>query len=180
MSRATGGQPVIVFLDYDGVVHYHDVRYFRGRGPVLEVPGRKLFEWAHIVDDALLPYPDARIVLSTSWVRELSFDRARRYLPASLQARVIGATFHSVLEREAPNWWRTSTRFQQIHAYVQRHNVRVWLAVDDLHSSEEIWPEEFEDHLVKSNSEMGLSDPATQERLRAVLKRLASQEGSPD
>lgn len=89
---------MIVFLDYDGVLHPDAAYLVKGR-PELRAAGT-LFMWAPILEEALAPYPDAKIVLSTSWVPVLkSFSRARAFLPAMLQARVIGATWHSAMVR---------------------------------------------------------------------------------
>ena len=67
--------PPILFLDYDGVLHPDDVYLECGR-PVLHATGQ-LFMWAPLLEDALADHPDVRIVLSTSWARELRFTRAR-------------------------------------------------------------------------------------------------------
>jgi len=65
---------MILFLDFDGVLHPDEVYLVHGR-PVLRDDG-SLFMWAPLLAEALTPFPDVQIVLSTSWVRELSFKRA--------------------------------------------------------------------------------------------------------
>jgi hypothetical protein len=85
----------ICYVDYDGVVHVNSVYQSPKRGIYIgSTPGHTLFEWLPILDELLAPYPDVKIVLSTSWVRARSFEYAKSKLPPSLQARVIGATFH--------------------------------------------------------------------------------------
>ena len=84
----------ILFLDYDGVLHPDDVYLERGR-PVLHATGQQLFMWAPLLQDALTDHPDVRIVLSTSWARELRFTRARDKLPQGLRSRVIGRSLRS-------------------------------------------------------------------------------------
>jgi hypothetical protein len=59
----------VCYLDFDGVLNSDAVYKVRGRGIV--VRDSELFEWAHFLEEALVPYPHLRIVLSTSWVREL-------------------------------------------------------------------------------------------------------------
>ena len=84
---------MILFLDFDGVLHPDAVYLERGR-PVLRADGEPFMWSCHLVD-ALASASHVRIVLSTSWARELRFARARDYLPAELRPRVIGATWHS-------------------------------------------------------------------------------------
>jgi hypothetical protein len=88
---------LILFLDYDGVLH-PDAVYRTSQGIVLRREGLRLFEWAPLLEAALAPYPEVRIVLSTSRVRVVDFDHSRRRLPPRLQARVIGATWHSQMD----------------------------------------------------------------------------------
>lgn len=117
---------MILFLDFDGVLH-PDAAYLYGKTPRLNADG-ELFMWANLLVEALADQPNVRIVLSTSWVRLLSFKRARDYLPPVLRARVIGGTWHSAADR----WeWEQMTRHQQIRRYVNRNSVSNWLALDD-------------------------------------------------
>ena len=83
---------MILFLDFDGVLHPDAVYLERGR-PVLRADG-ELFMWSRYLVDVLASAPQIRIVLSTSWARELRFNRARDYLTAELRPMVIGATWH--------------------------------------------------------------------------------------
>jgi hypothetical protein len=67
----TGGR--VLYLDFDGVLHPEDVWRRPGWGPyVASPPGHQLFEHADLLVELLAPYPDLRIVLSTSWVRVLN------------------------------------------------------------------------------------------------------------
>jgi len=90
--------------------------------------------WASLLVEALAGHPDVSIVLSTSWVRNLGFHRARKALPAQLHQRVIGATWHSAMSRSSTDYiaWDNQTRYQQIAAYLARRTEPVsWLAIDD-------------------------------------------------
>ena len=68
----------ICYLDYDAVLHDGNVLRNRARGMYIATPDRRFFEWMPILVDLLAPYPDLKIVLSTTWVRELGFDAARQ------------------------------------------------------------------------------------------------------
>lgn len=117
----------ILYLDFDGVLHPGEVYRIRGQ-IVLQCDGICLFEWAPLLAEYLEPHPDVRIVLSTSWVRVLSFSGARAWLPDALAKRVIGATWHSAMNQA---WWRGLSRYDQISRHAQRHRISRWLAVDD-------------------------------------------------
>ena len=59
---------VIIYLDFDGVLHHYDVYLDHSNRAVLRGMGA-LFEYASRLESILTPYPDIKIVLSTSWVR---------------------------------------------------------------------------------------------------------------
>jgi hypothetical protein len=139
---------------------------------VLRADG-ELFMWTRHLVDALASAPHVRIVLSTSWARELRFARARDYLPADLRPRVMGATWHSGMATDDEHrplgrdtWWDTSTRYQQIRRYVDRAGLTDWIAVDD---QPEGWADADRDKLVATDSSMGLSAPSARVRLAAAL-----------
>lgn len=166
---------MILVLDYDGVLHPDSV-YIERRRPVLRGPG-ELFMWADSLVEALQPWLNVQIVLSTSWVRFRGFERARDVLPVELRQRVIGATYHSGMARRAPEdggfkmvetWWDRSTRYQQILGYVTRAGLsdRDWLAIDD---NNEQWNERHTDNLILTTSISGISEPAALEKLQARL-----------
>lgn len=163
---------MILFLDYDGVLHPDAAYVVKGR-PVLKAEG-ELFMWAPILVEALDDQPHVKIVLSTSWAREFGFSRARRWLPAEIRDRVIGATWHSFMGRHTKGlhrihttWWDEVTRYDQIKRYVDRARLGDnWLAVDD---KPEGWDDADLDNLVHVDGDTGLSDPAMQALLVARL-----------
>lgn len=167
---------MILFLDFDGVLHPDAVHLERGR-PVLRAEG-ELFMWVGHLVEALANHPDVRIVLSTSWARELRFTRARDRLPAELRSRVIGATWHSGMATDADHrplgretWWDSATRYQQIRRYVDRAGLTDWIAVDD---HPEGWADADRDKLVATDSNLGLSAPSSCVRLAAAVGNMAS------
>lgn len=166
---------MIVFLDFDGVLHPDAVYLERGR-PVLRADG-ELFMWSRHLVGALASAPHVRIVLSTSWARELRFARARDYLPAELRQRVIGATWHSGMATDDEHHplgrgtlWDTSTRYQQIRRYVDRAGLTDWIAVDD---QPEGWADADRDKLVATDSNLGLSAPSARVRLALAIGNTA-------
>lgn len=160
----------VLYLDFDGVLHPDSAFWSPRRGVFLEGEGQ-LFMHAPVLERALEPWPDVRLVLSTSWVPMLSFSRARRFLPPNLQARVVGATWHSEFKRdpEQREIWNQQRRHEQIVHDVLRRRPTAWAAVDDdCHD----WPLNLERHLVATPSGTGLGDPQAQQRLIQVLADL--------
>lgn len=167
---------MILFLDFDGVLH-PDAVYLRHGRPTLvytRQPGASLFMWSEHLVDILAQHPQVRIVLSTSWARHLGFSRAKKRLPAVLRERCIGATWHSAMRggggmygRTFSTWWDSSTRYQQIARYVERAGLQEWLAVDD---DDEGWPESMRHRLVHMDAEFGLGVPEKQQELLERLR----------
>ena len=150
---------MILFLDYDGVLH-PDEAYHTKKGVVLRCDGHNLFEHAQLLADLVDPYPHVQIVLSTSWVWALGYTEARARLPEQLQARVKGATWHSQMEDRF--MWRHYTRHSQIDSYVKRHLLTNWIAIDN----DDIgWPESERHRLVHTNDWGGIGDTAVQNEL---------------
>jgi hypothetical protein len=130
MNSATQSSLDCLFLDYDGVVHGGGATRHRKPPNIRpELSGHQLFEHLPIVVSLLAPYPAVRIILSTSWVRELDFDRAKSYLTPELQQRVIGATYHRRLMLCSE--FEDIPRHAQILQDVERRRPHRWLAIDD-------------------------------------------------
>jgi hypothetical protein len=162
----------VVYLDFDGVIHHEAVYISHKRGIYIDqtiAPGAVLFEWAPILVDALQPYPNVKLVLSTSWCRQPGFSRAKKRLPIELHNRVVGGTYHRDFHGSDP-WWdhefTQTTRASQILADVSRRKPRRWIAVDD---DVDHWPVEYLDHLVPCDGVLGLSSLETQRCLREKL-----------
>lgn len=153
---------MILFLDFDGVLH-PDAVYLQKGGPVLKTDGA-LFMWAEHLEEALDQRSDVEIILSTSWVRIRSFERARKALPSKLRALVTGATWHSQVD-----WteWSEFTRYQQIRFYLRRRANVEWLAIDD---DDEEWGDGDRHRLVLTHPDKGLGDPEAQAKLQWLLR----------
>jgi hypothetical protein len=159
---------LVVYLDFDGVLHDDAVYWTKQQGIHIRMPGRSLFEWAHILEQLLAPHLSVKIVLSTSWVRVKNFEFAKMQLPISLQERVIGATFH---HREMRKWkFDNMSRGEQVLADVQRRRPTAWFAIDN---DDHHWPTAYLDHLIKTEDRLGLSDPQVQKEIQARLVSLS-------
>jgi hypothetical protein len=155
----------VLFLDYDGTLHRQSALRTRS-GIVSSSPEIELFEFADILVECLEAYPLVELVLSTSWVRILGYDRARNALPPMLRQRVVGATYHSNYHDA---WkWPSIGRGIQVLRYVRTHSLARWLAIDD----EIDGFDEYLSHVVQCDETLGLGDIAIQNLLRL---RLAEQ-----
>lgn len=154
----------ILYLDFDGVLHDDEVYWHQKNGIYIRTPGKVLFEWMPILEESLLPHPDVKIVLSTSWVRVKSFEFAKKHLSPSLQERVIGATFH---RRQMDHYrFDNMSRACQILADVTRRQPCRWFAIDN---DDEGWPQQFRANLIKTEDHLGLSCPDVQASIRKAL-----------
>jgi hypothetical protein len=160
-----------LFLDFDGVLHPDQVYRDRKLGVVLRCDGHNLFEHTDMLAELLEPHPHVEIVLSTSWVHVFDFQRAKARLPESLQARVIGATYHKSMKE----WFTELTRYRQINKYVHRHNVTDWIALDD---DADGWPEDQMHRLVHTDEWKGIGDMASQQKLIEWLQRKEKDYGN--
>lgn len=153
-------QPPVLYLDFDGPLHPWPV-YRTPDGIELRAEGA-LFMHASVLTAVLTPYPDVRIVLSTSWVVTQGLEAACAYLPPALKERVIGGTWEPELDEFDPMSWRRLTRYEQIHRHALRHQQTHWLALDDDNGG---WPDSELVKLVHCHNMRGLGDLTTREQL---------------
>lgn len=168
MKPLRGQNAVVLYLDFDGVLHHENVWWHPRRGAYLPEPGYRLFEHMALLEEALSPFPDVGVVLSTSWVRVRRFSRAAKRLTPTLRERVIGATYHTRMNR---NSFESMSRGAQILEDVSRRKPAGWLALDD---DDEGWPPEYRQHLIHCDSALGISAPGVLEALRKHLLLLHS------
>lgn len=171
MRPLKGQGELLLYLDYDGALSNANVWRHPRRGPYIQAPPQyTLFQHAQLLETVLAPYPEVRIVLSTSWVRHYGFHRAAKRLPKSLRERAIGATFHSGM-RAFDTAFTDMPRGVQILLDVKRRKPRDWLAIDDDSVG---WPDEIKDKLVCSDPTEGISAPAVLAELKVKLAVMCS------
>lgn len=155
----------VLYLDFDGVLHAADVRVTKDeplRPRVYDKPSdQPLFRYASLLELLLAPYPEVRIVLSTSWVHAFGYEFAFKQLPPSIQERIIGATTV-----------QASTRFDCIDIDAEERGLKRWLALDD---DVKGWPEERR-HLVvaPTNPVLALAQPGVAGELARMLDALCA------
>lgn len=164
----------VLYLDFDGVLHHEDCRWSPKKGPYLSPwlkpeDGYSLFQHISLLEEVLDPYPDLKIVLSTSWVRSYGCEGAAKRLSQSLKSRVIGATFHRRMDlREFMN----APRGLQVWADVLRRKPKDWIALDDdyLH-----WPAWCLDKYIKTHPALGISDPSALSQFKSKLYQMCNE-----
>ncbi|MDO8776454.1 MAG: HAD domain-containing protein [Burkholderiaceae bacterium] len=162
-----GHDGYVLYLDYDGVLHHENCLWHPKLGPYLSAPARyTLFQHAELLAQLLAPYPDVKIVLSTTWIRRYGVATSTKRLPEALQRRVVGGTFHSRHMRE--DEFQYLLRGQQVIADVQRRQPRDWLALDD---DEEGWGALAHHHVLTHMYE-GLSDSEVLATFKAKLEAM--------
>ena len=172
MGALRGRGELVLYLDYDGVLHHENVRRHPRRGIYLDAPPEfTLFQHAPLLEALLQPFPDVRIVLSTSWVRAIGYSRAVKRLPPGLQTRVIGATYHSCMHE----WtFAMLPRGVQVLDDVERRAPKDWLALDDDGSG---WPKEHAQRLVLTDERLGLSAEGIPKYVAMKLSEMAENSG---
>lgn len=155
----------VLFLGYDGCLHPEGVRHADG-GPQLQSKEHRLFEHAELLAKLLEPYSELRIVLNTPWARIYGLDRAKAFLPAVLQTRVVGTTHEFCGDLVE---WAELTEFDKVMRYVEGYGIRCWLALScDKHH----WPEAFRKNRVWAYGRVGLGEDRAQVELADRLKQL--------
>jgi hypothetical protein len=100
-----------------------------GNGSVTLNSGRQPIESAHYFSEALAPYPNVRLVLTTNWTQWLGKEATIALLPIDLGQRVVGAT------REYPPRFgelqNGSGRTWSIIRHAGAHRLKTWLAIGD-------------------------------------------------
>jgi hypothetical protein len=158
-----GGQ--VLYLDFDGVLHPADVWRAPNGEPYVKTPtGHEVMEHASLLEQLLMPFPNVRIVLSTSWVQAFkSLIKVARRLPASLRVRVIGATYHSEMDAAT---FLDMPRPMQIVTDVRRRKPLEWLAIDD---DVQGCPMCCRHRMVQTDPILGISAPPVQAELQVKL-----------
>jgi HAD domain in Swiss Army Knife RNA repair proteins len=146
---------LILFLDFDGVLHPDPCR------------DDQLFQHAPRLSRMLDEFPEASVVLSTSWRTFLDFDQLVQPLEAELQRRVLGVTprFGEIAPVRALVPYRRQAECVQWLADNGMDDA-AWIALDDRPS----WFEPYCENLIACDAMVGFNEEAAS-RLRTGLLR---------
>jgi hypothetical protein len=177
--QVTNAEPLhVAYVGLSGVLHPSATLYklVHGRSPWLEREGHHKYEAAPILERALTPWPDVRIVLTSTQPWSKGLDHVLDQLGSSLASRVIGFTFDDLTRQAAlpprqqplasDDYWRLM-KCDIVRMHRQWLRPDAWIAIDDETS---LWTtEERRSHLAATNGCLGLMEPAAQDRLTTVL-----------
>lgn len=170
MPLPTDGKGLdLLYLDLDGCLHHEAVFWSPKRGPYLKAPEKyKLFEHASLLEELLAPYPEVRIILSTSWVVRYGYLKASKKLTPGLRARCIGSTYHYGIKGDA---WHHLSRGEQVTRDAAVRQPRSWLALDDDGVD---WPVATLGNFIQTDPYEGIGLPDIQAAIRERLQSMAA------
>lgn len=147
-----------MFLDFDGVLHRLGEPAIDENFRPLDNPG--LFCWLPLLQKALAPYPEIRIVIASDWRRIFDDATLVGLLGDAFECRVIGSV---------ESFCRS--RAEEISMEAARRGLRRWLAIDD-HPS--VWAarEAGDSRFIACLPDFGLSETRVQRELRQRLEAL--------
>ncbi len=108
---------VILFLDFDGVLH-----------PILS-SHEKQFSQLSLFEGTIRQYDSIEIVISSNWRYQYTFDELQAFFSVDIQRKIVGCT-RDVMQSKA------KSRYAEIIDYLtythQMHSL--WIALDDAKS----------------------------------------------
>jgi hypothetical protein len=82
---------MVLFLNFDGVLHPNAVQWTGKDGPTLRASGHRLFEGNRALARIAADFSDFQLILNTWWTYWIGFDACLRNLPKELSSRVVGS-----------------------------------------------------------------------------------------
>ncbi len=166
----------VVYAGINGVFHPSDSLYRLLFDKSCWDQGHKEYEGVGCLERALAPWPDARLVLTSTQVWHAGLDAVLEHLGAALAGRVIGATFTDLTKVAklgaqgqplSSNAYWSMTRSEVVRCHVDWLKPDAWIAVDD---DAALWTtDERRGHCVLTDPAKGLLEPAAQDRLLTLL-----------
>ncbi len=161
---------IVVFLDYDGCLHHSEVYWKKNVGAYIKAePRYTLFQHVPLLEKLIEPFPQVRVVLSTSWVVRYGYWKAKKRLPPGLQSRCIGATYTYAIKGNA---WHDLPRGEQVSRDAEKRRLSKWFALDD---DAEGWPSATRGNLIRTDQHEGIGSLEIQ---NAISERLAILSGA--
>ena len=156
---------MIVFLDFDGVLHPEDTDI-----------KADLLSRLPLVEEVLREFPSAEIVISSAWRlnwphQTLATLELRRHFAEDIAPRVIGVTpnFIHLDRRNAPDGLYLYRRQWECEMWMRAHRppCTPWMALDD----RAYWFRPFSEHLMEFERNTAFT-PEHQPEFRARLKAM--------
>ncbi|MHB9838294.1 HAD domain-containing protein [Paraburkholderia terrae] len=155
---------MVLYLNFDGVLHPNRVTFSASGAPQLEIPRHHLFENSNVLARVLFDFPDVRVVLNTWWTYRFSIAECVARLPETVRQRVDGAVLpHSNLCPVLPD------RIEFV-AHALARETQPALILDHADSR---YPRHLLSRALLLDPETGLCDGHTSEALSRLLARKA-------
>ncbi len=162
MATSLPEAPVVIFLDFDGVLHAVGEAALDDYGRL--IPNSTLFCWRPLLEQLLEPHPSVKIVVASDWRCHFDDQNLARLLGPALGPRMIG-----IVEDYG------ESRAIEIVDEANRRGIERWLSLDD-HASVALARQAGEERFIVCHPETGLSALDVQRELRESLAELC---GSP-
>ncbi|MGT2469322.1 HAD domain-containing protein [Paraburkholderia terrae] len=155
---------MILYLNFDGVLHPDRVVYGEGCTPSLVATGHNELEHAGLLSEILEPHDDLWLVLNTWWTFYLGLDACVEMLPSPLARRVVDATIGY-----ASCYDSIPCRAIEMERHIARQGKRGFIILD--HNNARYRPELLP-HLLLLDSDDGLASVPAQRSLARWLTRI--------
>jgi hypothetical protein len=155
---------MILYLNFDGVLHPDQVFYEEGCTPSLTAGTYTALEHVHVLARILGKYPRVNIVLNTWWTFYIGVEACRDLLPSSLAYRVSG----SVLEG-APRYSTRPVRLHEAERHMFNCGDHAYVVLDH---SNAVYRRDLLPKLLLVNPQEGLGNHAAQRSLERRLRLL--------
>jgi predicted thioredoxin/glutaredoxin len=166
MKPLAGLNEILLYLSFDGCLHSRDCQFDYVSGVYIGTDGLKQFAHVALLEEILKPFPEVKIVLSTSWVFLFGKTVAMNCLSPNVRKRVVGATFSTQMNRRS---YFATPRGIQVLLDVEKRKPKNWLALDD---DTEPWVLGIQSNFVQTNPDLGISDPKVIRLIRQRLERI--------
>ncbi|MFL9959082.1 HAD domain-containing protein [Paraburkholderia nemoris] len=153
-----------LYLNYGGVLNAgHGL--LDDNGVITLDSGRPPFEYTPCLVDALAPWPQVQVVVTTSWLQTLGADKTIALLHDELRRRVVGTTLGT-----PPRFGEIkdgTAKTMTVIRHAAKYGLTRWLVLDD-----EAWgvPSGYEQQFVRTNPETALGAPEARKHLREWLE----------
>lgn len=144
---------VVLFLDFDGVLHPDGEAALDENFRLL--PNPNLFCWLKILNEILEPHPEVQIIVSSDWRRLFDDENLVRLLGP------LGNRFIGLVEQLG------GPRSEEILGESYRRAIDRWIALDDHASVREAAIEDC--RFIVCDPRLGVSNPKTQKELAEKL-----------
>jgi hypothetical protein len=155
---------MIVYLNFDGVLHPDSVVYREGCRPTVVSEDTAALEHVDVLSNLLAPHGEIKLVLNTWWTFYLGLDACIRLLPAPLGCRVIDSTLGP-----APNYDGLPNRSDEAEKHITQQGRRRLIILDHSNARYRV---ELLSHLVLVDPDLGLAS----ETARSCLARRLENE----